>query len=253
MAEMIMERISYELSLDPLQVRLANLDTENYGDMIEILETLKQNSQYEERYNAVEKFNRDNMWKKRGLRFSFLRWTPTGGQYLNMILSVFNGDGSVAISHGGIEMGQGINTRATQVCAYLLNIPVEKVQIKANDTLKSPNGFPTGGSITSQNVTVAVRKCCVELLDRLKPIKEQMNNPTWEELIKKAYDMNIDLQVKGFVNLEDVVQYNIYGITLAEVELDVLTGEFQMIRIDLIEDCGQSVNPKLDIGQVSIS
>lgn len=251
MAEIVMERIACELNLDPLQVRLANLDTEKYGDINELLATLKVNSNYEERKNAVEVFNNTNMWKKRGLRFTFLSWPPAGNQYFDVLLSVYNDDGSITISHGSIEMGQGVNTRAIQTCAYLLNIPVEKIRVAPSNTTKAPNGLPSGGSISSQNVVVGVKKCCEELLKRLEPVKQKLDNPTWEQLIKKAWEMEVNLLVASFVNVDDKVDYIVFGITLLEIEIDVLTGEWQIIRVDLIEDCGQSINPKLDLGQVS--
>ncbi|CAH2233055.1 jg18402 [Pararge aegeria aegeria] len=250
MAELILERISYELNLDTFDVRLANLDTTNHSDLQEMAETMKNNSQYTERKAAVEKFNLDNRWKKRGLKASFLRWTPIGYTHLDVNMSVYSDDGSVAIAHAGVEMGQGINTRAAQVCAYLLKIPLEKIQIKPNDTTIGPNVFPSGGSLTSQNVSVGIRRCCEELLSRLEPVRSQMNNPTWEELIKKAYEMEIDLQVHNLVNTKDIQSYHIYGIALAEVEVDGLTGEWQFIRADILEDTGRSVNPEIDVGQV---
>ncbi|XP_045451999.1 xanthine dehydrogenase-like [Melitaea cinxia] len=250
MAESLMERIAYEMNLDPLEVRLTNLDLVKHGSVKEMLDTLIADSQYTERKAAVEKFNTDNRWKKRGLRFSFLRWDPVGSMYFDITLSVYRDDGTVAITHGGVEMGQGINTKAIQICAYFLKIPVEKIQIKPNDTMNTPNTYPTGGSIASQNVGIGVRKCCEELLRRLEPVRSQMVNPTWEQLTKRAFEMDIDLQVHSFVNTADVQMYNIYGVTLAEVEIDVLTGEWEIIRVDLIEDVGQSVNPELDVGQV---
>nr|XP_034832953.1 xanthine dehydrogenase 1-like [Maniola hyperantus] len=250
MAEVILERISYKLNLDPFDVRLANLDTVNHRDLQEMAETMKNNSQYAERKAAVEKFNSENRWKKRGLRPSFLRWTPLGYQYLDINMSVYNDDGSVAISHAGVEMGQGINTRAAQVCAYFLKIPLEKIQIKPNDTTIGPNVLPTGSSLSSQNVIIGVRRCCEELLKRLEPVRSQLTNPTWEELIKKAYEMEIDLQVHTLANTQDIVNYPIYGIALAEVEVDGLTGEWQFIRADILEDAGRSVNPEIDVGQV---
>ncbi|XP_045452021.1 LOW QUALITY PROTEIN: xanthine dehydrogenase-like [Melitaea cinxia] len=253
MAESLMERIAYEMNLDPLEVRLTNLDLAKHGSVKEMLDTLIAESQYTERKAAVEKFNTDNRWKKRGLRFSFLRWDPVGSMYFlfyDITLSVYRDDGTVAITHGGIEMGQGINTKAIQICAYFLKIPVEKIQIKPNDTMNTPNTYPSGASITTQNVGIGVRKCCEELLRRLEPVRSQMVNPTWEQLTKKAFEMDIDLQVHSFVNTADVQMYNIYGVTLAEVEIDVLTGEWEIIRVDLIEDVGQSVNPELDVGQV---
>ncbi|XP_038212504.1 xanthine dehydrogenase 1-like [Zerene cesonia] len=250
MAELLMERIAYEMNLDPLNVRLANLDTEKHNDINELLTTLKTNSQYEDRKVAVDKFNSENRWKKRGLRHAFLRWTPSGSQYFEVNLSAYFDDGTVIVTHSGVEMGQGVNTKAAQMCAYYLNIPVEKVQIKPNDNVISPNAFASGGSITSQNVGIGIQRCCQQLLDRLEPIKAQMDNPTWAELIRKAYDNEVDLQCHAMTGMADIQNYNIYGITLAEVEIDVLTGEWNIIRVDLIEDVGRSVNPELDIGQV---
>ncbi|XP_046968166.1 xanthine dehydrogenase 1-like [Vanessa cardui] len=250
MAENIMERIAYELNLDPLEVRLTNLDLEKHSSLQEMLDTLKSNSQYDERKVAVDKFNSENRWKKRGLNFSFLRWSPETSVSLDVTLTVFHDDGTVAITHGGVEMGQGINTKAIQICAYFLKIPVEKIQIKPNDTNVTPNSYPSAGSVTSQNVGIGVQRCCEQLLARLEPVREQLNNPTWELLVRTAFEMNIDLQEHAFVSIKDSQMYDIYGITLAEVEIDVLTGEWEIIRVDLIEDVGRSVNPELDVGQV---
>ncbi|XP_023950417.2 uncharacterized protein LOC112054759 [Bicyclus anynana] len=250
MAEQILERICYELDLDPFDVRLANLDRVNHSDLQEMADKIKIDSQYVDRKAAVEKFNLENRWKKRGLRACFLRWTPIGFTSLDVNLNVYNDDGTVAIAHAGVEMGQGINTRAAQVCAYLLKIPLDKIKIKPNNTTIGPNSMPTGGSLTSNNVTVGVRRCCEELLRRLEPVRLQMDNPTWEQLIKRAYDLEIDLQVHDLVSSKDIQNYHVYGITVAEVEMDGLTGEWQLIRVDLVEDTGRSVNPEIDVGQV---
>ncbi|XP_026318629.1 xanthine dehydrogenase 1-like [Hyposmocoma kahamanoa] len=250
MAETILERISYELSLDPLQVRLSNLDYANHNDLKEMTSTLVEKADYNSRKQDVQSFNSQNRWKKRGLRFSCMRWKSSAASYLDANLSVYHGDGTVSLTHGGIEMGQGINTKAVQLCAYLLNIPVEKVQIKPNDTTISPNSFCTAASITSQVILVNIRQCCEELLKRLAPIRAQMINPTWEELIKKAFEASVDLQTHGFVGNNYLNDYNVYGVTLAEVEIDVLTGEHEILRVDLLQDVGQSVSPEIDIGQI---
>ncbi|KAJ8719322.1 hypothetical protein PYW08_011497 [Mythimna loreyi] len=250
MAELVMEQIAYEMSLDPLDVRLTNLDTKYSSDIKEMVDNIILKSDYVKRREMVTKFNQENRWKKKGLRFAFLRWTPTGGLNFYINLSVYRGDGSVAITHGAIEMGQGINTKAVQVAAYMLNIPVEKITVKGNNTVIAPNCSGSGASLINQNVIVGVRRACQQLLDRLRPIREQMNNPTWEELITRAYNENVDLQTHGFTRTDEEYPYDIFGVTLAEVELDVLTGQFELIRVDLYEDVGQSVSPEIDIGQV---
>lgn len=250
MAEWIMEQISYEMSVDPLEVRFANLDILKYATYNSMVKTVKNKSDYDKRRAAVDKFNQDNRWKKRGLRWTLMKWNPLSPAYFDINLSVFHGDGSVIITHAGIEMGQGINTKAAQICAYFLNIPMEKVQIKANDTTMAPNSFLTGSSITSQNIGRGVERCCRELLKRLAPVRILLLNPSWEDLIDKAYKMNIDLQVHEHIAELVSPIFTAMGVTLAEVEMDVLTGEFQVIRVDLLEDAGRSVSPEIDVGQV---
>ncbi|CAK1542876.1 unnamed protein product [Leptosia nina] len=249
MSELFMERISYEMNLDPLKVRLANIDRENHSEILELINTLKEKSNYEARRLEVEKFNVDNRWKKRGLRHSLLRWTPVGSLYLPVNIAVYV-DGSVVVTHGGVEMGQGLNTKAAQICAYYFGISVEKVQVKPNDTTISPNSFTSGGSLTCQFVGVGIMKGCNKFLEKLEPIKKKNPNATWEELIKAAAVAEVDLQTHSMTGMADIRNYNIYGATCAEVEVDVLTGEWNIIRVDLIEDVGRSVNPVVDVGQV---
>nr|XP_034832955.1 xanthine dehydrogenase-like [Maniola hyperantus] len=250
MGELMIEKIAFELNLDPLDVALANLDMEKHSDIKDMTETIKNNAQYYERKIAVETFNKNNRWKKRGLRFCFINWTPYGYLNFDVNMTLYSDDGTVVITHSGVEMGQGVNTKAIQTCAYLLKIPVEKIQIKPNDTVIAPNAGFTGGSLTTQHITFALKRCCNELLTRLEPIRQQMTNPTWAELAKKAYDSQVDLQVHGYTTSADVVDYTVGGVALAEVEIDVLTGESQIIQVDIVQDVGMSFNPDLDIGQV---
>ncbi|XP_039757277.1 xanthine dehydrogenase-like [Pararge aegeria] len=250
MAEFMIERISCEMKLDPLEVRIANLGDDCRDEILEMTETLKTNARYAERKIAVEKFNKENRWTKRGIRFSFLRWEPVGFMNLEVTLTVCADDGSVMLTHAGIEMGQGINTKAIQIASYILKIPVDKIQVKGNDTIIAPNCSPSGGSITSQNVGIGVRRCCEELLKRLEPIKSQMDNPTWVELTQKAMASQVQLKVSSYTTSSDMIKYDICGVALAEVEIDVLTGEFQIKRTDVIVDCGQTINPEVDIGQM---
>lgn len=252
MAELMMERIAHEMNMDPLEVRQANLADSVRDEILEMTENMKNNARYEERKKAVDMFNKTNRWTKRGLRFCYLRWEPMGFMNLDVNVSVFADDGTVIITHGGIEMGQGVNAKAIQIASYILKVSVDKIKVKCNDTTIVPNGSASGGSITSQNVGIGVRRACEELLRRLEPIKKEMDNPTWVELIQKAYASQVDLQAHAYTTSNDMITYDICGVALCEVECDVLTGEFQVLQVDLIEDVGQSVNPEIDIGQVSV-
>ncbi|CAG9788230.1 unnamed protein product [Diatraea saccharalis] len=251
MAEMMMERISYEVSVDPVDVRLANVDMLLHGDIKEMADTLKTNADYIKRKAAVEDFNKTNRWKKRGLRVAMMSYfIPPIGQRFDVNLSVYHTDGTVVITHSGIEVGQGINTKAIQIAAHFLKIPVTKIKIKGNNSIIGPNAEATGASVTSQNVGIGVQQCCEELLRRLAPIKLLKPLATWEELIRAAFVLQVDLQTHGFVTLLNGQLVFNYGVCFAEVELDILTGESEILRVDLLGDAGQSINPALDIGQI---
>ncbi|XP_063828787.1 uncharacterized protein LOC135078132 [Ostrinia nubilalis] len=249
MTEHIMERISYELERDPVEVRLNNMSAEN-ADVKEVVQTLLADSEYYKRKEEVNEFNKLNRWKKRGLRVAFLSWPAPLLLDYHILLTVYHGDGTVVVSHGGVEIGQGINTKVIQVVAYTLNISIDKVKTKPTTVEKNPNGFTVGSSRTTQASCYGAIKCCQLLLDRLSVVRESLNNPTWEVLIKAAYDQGINLQTSYRVTSNDQNTYRSAGAACTEVELDILTGEHDIRRVDIVEDVGTSVNPELDVGQV---
>ena len=69
---------------------------------------------------------------------------------MNSLISVFASDGSVSITHGGIEMGQGINTKVCQVVARELGVAMDMVSVKQTNNLTNPNRSVTGGSMGSE-------------------------------------------------------------------------------------------------------
>lgn len=81
-----------------------------------------------------------------------LNWTLEIWAYHSVVISIFHADGGVAIVHSGIEMGQGINTKVSQVVAYKFNIPVEKISVKPSYNAVAPNATPSGGSLTSEAI-----------------------------------------------------------------------------------------------------
>ncbi|XP_037302773.1 xanthine dehydrogenase-like [Manduca sexta] len=129
MTEYMMEQIAYEIDKDPIQVRLANFDR-TYTDVLDVVQTLLRDSEYDKRRQEVDEFNRLNRWKKRGLRVAMMNWPVATVLDYHVMMSVYHGDGTVAVRHGGIEVGQGINTKVAQAIAYTLNISVNKVRCK---------------------------------------------------------------------------------------------------------------------------
>jgi len=88
---------------------------------------------------------------KRGISVVPLKFLlHLGGVSYTVLVSIYAEDGTVAISHGGVEIGQGINTKVAQVAAMTLNVPIERIVIKPSSTMTSPNSITTGGSTTSE-------------------------------------------------------------------------------------------------------
>lgn len=267
--ENIIERVAHYLRKDPLEVRLVNMvppevprlmippHIKNTAKDI-ILPLLEQKSMYQQRKEEVEIFNKENHWKKRGISIVPLLYRinyPSSFRY-GIQVNIYEHDGTVAISHGGIEMGQGINTKVGQVAAYTLGIPVENVIIKASDTMVGANSIVTGGSFGSDLCAHGARVACEALRQRIDVVKDKIKkrtgvDPTWIEVIKKCHSNDVDLCERYWTaGGEHPSSYDIWAACCLEVEIDVLTGQYLIKRADIIEDCGRSMNPYVDIGQV---
>ncbi|CAG7723046.1 unnamed protein product [Allacma fusca] len=109
----------------------------------------------------------------------------------------------------------------------------------------------TGAAITSEHICYAALKACDILSKRIEPIKQKLENPTWELLVAECVKAGIDLTSYYNTTYSDQLKdYAVWGLTACEVEVDCLTGEYKLIRVDLINDAGQSLSPDVDIGQV---
>ncbi|XP_018394514.1 PREDICTED: xanthine dehydrogenase/oxidase-like [Cyphomyrmex costatus] len=254
MIENIMEHIARVTKKDPVEVRLSNMNNIDKTVLEAMIKDLSKSADYEMRKRAVEIFNSQNRWKKKGIATVTMKYpVPYLGQF-NAMVSVCARDGSVCVTHGGIEIGQGINTKIAQMVAYTLGIDLNLISVKQSNNLTAPNNSITGGNITTQSCGYAAVQACKEILKRLKPIREEMENPMWKDLVFAAYKKDVDLCARYMVatgpTKDEVKPYVIYSVVIAEVEVDVLTGQHIIRRIDLMEDAGVSLNPEIDIGQV---
>ncbi|XP_068235894.1 uncharacterized protein [Palaemon carinicauda] len=267
--ETVMDHIAHALGKDPLEVREVNMAPPNVPRFLappleknvvvdDILPLLKEKANYEERKTNVEEFNQANLFKKRGLsiipmwyEFNYPPMFRFGVQ-----VTVYELDGTVALSIGGIEMGQGINTKVAQVAAYTLGVPLEYVVVKHSDSMIGANSSATGGSFGSDLCCHGIRVACNSLRDRMEVVRELMKEddeeePSWEKLVKKCYAENVDLSERFWTNSEhNPESYDIWGACCLEVEIDALTGVYVIHRADIIEDSGRSLNPYVDVGQV---
>ncbi|KAL1307789.1 hypothetical protein HN51_049689 [Arachis hypogaea] len=274
-AEAIIENVAAMLSLDVDSVRSINLHTHEslklfheycFGEPHEytlpsIWSKIAASANYDQRTKMVKEFNKINTWRKRGISrvpvVFQLSLRPTPGK-----VSIFS-DGSVVAEVGGIEIGQGLWTKVKQMTAFALSAIqcdgteglVDKVRVVQSDTVSMVQGGFTAGSTTSESSCEAVRLCCNILVERLKPLKErlqkEMGSIKWETLILQAYMQPVNLSASTlYVPGMDSMLYLNYGAAVSEVEIDLLTGETRFLRTDIIYDCGQSLNPAVDLGQI---
>ncbi|KAL6893923.1 hypothetical protein ACP4OV_008021 [Aristida adscensionis] len=273
-AEAIIEHVASELSVDTNTIRKKNLHDfeslavffgESAGEastysLVSMFNKLASSSDYQRRASMVDHFNRSNKWKKRGISCVPItyevRLRPTPGK-----VSIMN-DGSIAVEVGGVEIGQGLWTKVKQMTAFGLGelcsgggeCLLDKVRVIQADTLSMIQGGFTGGSTTSETSCEAVRQSCAALVERLKPIKENLEGAgtvEWNALIAQASTASVNLSAQAYWTPDPTfTSYLNYGAAISEVEVDVLTGATTILRSDLVYDCGQSLNPAVDLGQV---
>jgi len=235
---------------------------------------LMKSSDFEKRRDAVDKFNKKNRWRKRGLTMIPLKY---GVGYQPRLLDqgvayvvAYAVDGSVMVQHGGAESGQGIDTKMMQIAAETLGIEMSIIRVAQTSTDTMPNATPTAASSGSDLFGGAVRNACLELRARLEQyckenkVKGWRTNwkKLWPSIVGGAYAARVNLAVDGFYNtpligdVEGTSQYGraflyfVYASGASEVEIDVLTGETTVLRSDILIDIGHSLNPCLDVGQV---
>uniref|UniRef100_A0A8C4EZL1 Xanthine dehydrogenase n=1 Tax=Dicentrarchus labrax TaxID=13489 RepID=A0A8C4EZL1_DICLA len=214
-------------------------------------------SVYQERRAAVDLYNRQNRWTKRGLaivptKFG-ISFTAAGA------LAHIYTDGSVLLTHGGTEMGQGLHTKMVQVASRVLGIPCSKIHISETSTNTVPNTSPTAASASSDLNGAAVQNACETLMKRLEPYKTKNPKGTWEDWV--TYFDRVNLSANGFYKTPDLgydfdsnsgraFNYFSYGVACSEVEIDCLTGAHRNLSTTIVMDVGHSLNPAIDIGQV---
>jgi xanthine dehydrogenase large subunit len=189
-------------------------------------------------------------------------------------------DGSVLVNHAGTEMGQGLHTKVSQVVARELGIDVGQVRATANDTSKVANTSATAASTGSDLNGKAAQDAARQIRNRLVAlvveeygasesdiefgeglVRWDCGEMSFRELVVLAYQNRVQLWSDGFYKTpglswdRDAMQgspfyYFSYGAAVSEVVVDTLTGEWRLLRTDILHDAGNSINPAIDIGQI---
>jgi xanthine dehydrogenase large subunit len=314
--ENLIEEIAAYLKIDAATVRQANLyadlgngpeespmqpirATTPYGQVVRnntlprLIKQLRAESQYDERRAAIAAFNQTSKTQLRGLALTPVKFgisfTKQHMNQANALVNIYT-DGSVLVTTGGTEMGQGVNTRVRQIVADELGVELATVRIGATDTAKNNNTSPTAASSGTDLNGAAAADACVRLRQRLAafaagqfanndagltPSPEDIcfaDGQVWDrrrlghamafkDLVLAAYLNRINLGERGFYSTPGV-DYNrdtgkghpfLYftnGAAVSEVTIDRFTGEARCVRADLLMDVGMPINPGLDRGQV---
>ncbi len=293
-AERIIEDIAYALGRDPLEIRRANFyrpgrDVTPYHQTVEdnviarIVDELEVSADYQARRAAILAHNRDAAVIRRGIALTPVKFgisfTATWYNQAGALVHVYQ-DGSMQLSHGGTEMGQGLHTKVAQVLADAFQIDIDHIRVTATSTSKVPNTSATAASSGADLNGMATADAARQIKERLiafaaetyqtrpenvrfVPNHVQIDDRLipFPDFIKAAYMGRVQLSAAGFYKTPKIhwdrsagkgrpFYYFAYGAAVSEVSLDTLTGEYQIDRTDILHDVGKSLNPALDIGQI---
>uniref|UniRef100_A0AAX7VVT5 Xanthine dehydrogenase n=1 Tax=Astatotilapia calliptera TaxID=8154 RepID=A0AAX7VVT5_ASTCA len=273
-AENWMTDVAQSLGKSPEEVRRLNLymkgDSTPFNQVLDQItldrcwDECMSRSGYQQRRIAIDLYNRQNRWTKRGIavvptKFG-ISFTALFLNQAGALVHIYT-DGSVLLTHGGTEMGQGLHTKMVQVASRVLGIPSSKIHISETSTNTVPNTSATAASASSDLNGAALKNACEILLKRLEPFKAKNPNGTWEDWVKAAYFDRVSLSANGFYKTPDIgydfetnsgraFSYFSYGVACSEVEIDCLTGSHKNLSTTIVMDVGNSLNPAIDIGQV---
>jgi xanthine dehydrogenase large subunit len=293
--EHVVDEIARYLRIDPLAVRKCNF----YGKcdrnitpyhmtvednvISEIVAELEREAGYGVRRKEVAAFNVEQPWIKRGLALTPVKFgisfTLTHMNQAGALVHVYT-DGSVALNHGGTEMGQGLYLKVAQIVAAEFGIGLDRVKITATTTAKVPNTSPTAASSGTDLNGKAAQVAAKAIKQRMAAVAATAfgvpaasvvfaggrvsgggKDMSFGEVAKLAHRSRVQLSSTGYYSTPKIhydtkvhqgrpFYYFAYGAALSEVEVDTLTGEYRLRRVDILHDAGQSLNPAIDLGQV---
>ena len=251
--------------------------------LLKLMTQLTKDCDYRNRRNEIRAFNAQNAVIKRGIALTPVKFgisfTATQFNQAGALVSVYT-DGSVLVNHGGTEMGQGLHTKVCAVVAQVLGLPLSQVRISSTDTDKVANASATAASSgadlngrAAERAALQVRHnlaACLAKADGCKPdevvfAQAEVRTPqqvrSFAQAVQYAYSQRVQLWSDGFYATPDIhydrstlsgrpFYYFAYGAACSEVAIDTLTGEHKLLRVDILHDVGQSLNPALDIGQI---
>jgi xanthine dehydrogenase large subunit len=281
------------LGVSPADIQKANLvvdgDELSYGQILSQTEahatwdSCMKDYHYASQKERIAAFNKENIRYKKGLAVQpicfGISFTNTMMNQARALVHIYY-DGSVVVSTGAVEMGQGVNTKLVQVVTDTFGIHHSRVRIESTNTLRVANTSPTAASAGADLNGKALQIACNALLERLKPlakaevdteeirimeewvyrggIKSDMN---WTDLIMVAFTKRIALSENAHyatpvIHFDKAKEkghpfaYHVYGTAILEVTVDCLKGTYDFDSVNIVHDFGKSMNPTIDNGQI---
>ena len=251
-----------------------------------IWEQIMQSSDFQRRKKEVDDFNKQNKYTKHGIALTPVKFgisfTATFLNQAGALVTIYT-DGTVLVNHGGTEMGQGLHTKMQKIAAAELGIDISKVKVNATNTSKVPNASATAASTGSDLNGMAVKNAIDKIKKNIAEVVANeidtnveniifennfifdKNNPdkkiSFDEATTLAWLKMKSLAAYGFYATPGIYMdwnsgqgkpfyYFAYGMSITEVEVDLLTGNVQLLRADILHDVGDPINKDIDKGQI---
>ena len=294
--ENIIDNVARFLRRDPAEIRKINFYQKNrknithYGMKIEdnvineIFSKLIKSSNYKNRRLNIKKFNVKNKYLKKGLAITPVKFGISfTTRHLNQagaLVHIYYADGSVHVSTGAVEMGQGTYTKIAQLVANEFGLPFNKIKVSSTRTDKVPNTSASAASSTTDLNGAAAINAVNKIKENLalfvkRKYKVKSDKPVYRNsmvkfkgktflfnsLVKEAYLNRVSLSSSGFYSTPKIhfnnktflgrpFLYFCYGAAVSEVLVDTLTGENKILRVNILHDHGRAINPAIEKGQI---
>jgi xanthine dehydrogenase large subunit len=233
----------------------------------------------------IEEYNRNNHLYKKGVSVMpicfGISFTKTLMNQARALVHIYT-DGSISVSTGAVEMGQGVNTKMLQVVAHVFSVDPSRIKLHSTNTYRIANTSPSAASATADLNGKATEIACMELLKRLKNVAaEELNtladkieirnewvyadgnktNLNWNQLVSATYVRRISLSEHAHYTPHTIYfdaskekghpfAYHVYGTAITVVTVDCLRGRYEVDAVKVVHDFGNSMNRMVDLGQI---
>ena len=234
----------------------------------------------------ADEFNAASRYFKKGVAMMpvcfGISFTKTPMNQARSLVHVYT-DGSVAVSTGAVEMGQGVNTKIAQVAAKIFGLPMEKVRLHTTNTLRIANTSPTAASAAADLNGRATQMACEIIRDRLFEVAKDLveaetvrdlslengfvhrrgerTSLGWQTLVMDAHLKRVSLSEHSHyatpgINFDWTTAkghpfaYHVYGTAVVGVTVDCLRGRYEIDFVKCCHDFGSSMNTAVDYGQI---